>query len=165
MVEFREHTSLAAVWDGVQLVPAPEAARADATVWFSLPPDPDFPDTPPLWEGLIATPASSDSYVVRACPALFAGVAFGDQVRVVASAEGALVVTAIAASGGYDSARLWFAEGGCSWQEPTELLAKAGCVVDVYSERLVGVSWPEQSNVLTLLDRLEAEGSLQYATA
>ena len=83
----------------------------------------------------------------------------------VASAEGALVVTAIVASDGYNSARLWFAEGGGSWQEPTELLAKAGCVVEVYSERLVGASWPEQSNVLPLLDRLEAEGSLQYATA
>ena len=148
VAEFREHASLAAVWDGAQLVPAPEAAQADATVWFSLPPDPDFPDAPPLWEGLVATPASRDLYVVRACPALFAGVAFGDHVQVVASAEGALVVTAIVASGGYNSARLWLTEGGGSWQEPTELLAKAGCVVDVYSERLVGVSWPEQSNVL-----------------
>lgn len=164
VVEFREHASLAAVWDGVQLVPSPEAAAANATVWFSIPPDPDLPDAHPKWEGLIATPAPGDLYVVRACPALFGGVAFGDQVNVVASGEGALVVRSIVARGGYNSARLWFADGGDSWQKPTELLAKAGCVVDVYSERLVGLSWPKHTAVLAVLERLEAEGSLEYAT-
>lgn len=84
--------------------------------------------------------------------------------QVISSAEGALVVTTVVARGGYNSARLWFADGGDSWQESTEVLAKAGCVVDVYSERLVGVSWPEQSDVVSLLERLDAEGSLEYAT-
>ncbi|MFD6697762.1 MULTISPECIES: DUF4265 domain-containing protein [unclassified Microbacterium] len=165
MPEFREHASLAGMWDGSHLAPAPEAVSATATVWFPLPLDDALPDAPPIWEGLRATPVAADEYVVHACPALIARVAFGDRVQVMTSGEGALVVTAVVATGGYASARLWFADGGESWQKSTELLAQAGCIVDVYSDHLVGISWPTQSSALAILDRLEAQGTLQYATA
>lgn len=65
-----------------------------------------------------------------------------------------------AARSGYDSARLWFEEGGDTWREPTETLAAAGCVVDIYSEKLVGISWPASTDVLKSLERMEAEGLL-----
>jgi len=155
---------LACVWDGMRLVPAAEAKAAQATVWFTVPPEPDYPDAPMTWEALPASRLSDDTFAVCGCPALVSGIAFGDIVRVVASAEGALAVTEVVERGGYDSARLWFAEGGDSWRSPSETLAAAGCVVDVYSERLVGISWPASTDIHASLTRLEAEGFLEYAT-
>ena len=146
-------------------MPTPAAVVAEETVWFAVPPDPDFPDAPLMWEALNATRTSAGVYVLRACPVLFAGVAFGDTVRVIASGEGSSVVAEVVARGGYYSARLWFEEGGVTWREPTEALAAAGCVVDIYSERLVGISWPASADVLKSVERMEAEGLLVYATA
>ncbi|MFC9559601.1 DUF4265 domain-containing protein [Agromyces sp. NPDC056965] len=165
MTEFREHPSLASVWDGARLVPKSSAAAAEESVWFAVPPDPDFPDAPVLWEALNATRTSSDIYVLCGCPVLSAGVAFGDTVRVIASGERGLVVTEVVARGGFDSARLWFENGGVTWREPTEQLAAEGCIVDIYTERLVGISWPASTDVLETLKRMEAEGLLVYATA
>ncbi|WP_084003613.1 DUF4265 domain-containing protein [Agromyces aureus] len=164
MTEFREHPSLASVWDGTRLVPISAAIAAEESVWFAVPPDPDLPDAPVLWEALNASRTSADTFVVCGCPVLFPGVAFGDTVRVIASGEGALVVTEIVARGGYDSARLWFEDGGVSWLEPTEQLAAEGCIVDIYTERLVGISWPSSTDLPKTLKRMEAEELLVYAT-
>jgi hypothetical protein len=164
VTEFREHPSLACVWNGTRLVPAAEAKAAEATVWFTVPPARDFPEAPTTWEALPASRLSDDTFSVCGCPVLFSGVAFGDTVRAIASGEGALAVTEVVERGGYDSARLWFAKGGDSWRSPTETLATVGCVVDVYSERLVGISWPTSTDIHASLRRLEAEGLLEFAT-
>jgi hypothetical protein len=166
MDQYREHPSLARIWDGTRLAPAPDATAAESVVWFSVPSDPEAPQTSRTWEGLNARRIDGDVYAVCGSPALFAGIAFADRVHVVASLEGALVVTSIAGRGGYASARLWFERGGDTWRAPTEMLAQAGCVVDVFTERLVGISWPLASDgVMHTLERLESAGHLFYATA
>lgn len=134
-------------------------------MWFAVPPDPDLPDAPQYWEALNASQVSEDTFVIRGCPALFARVAFGDVVRAVASGEGAMVVTGIVERGGYDSARLRFGNGGDSWRAPTEALAADGCIVDVYSDKLVGIAWPIAYEIENSLERMESEGLLEYATA
>ncbi|MFG6490832.1 DUF4265 domain-containing protein [Microbacterium sp. P03] len=164
MTDFREHPSLASIWDGTRLIPAPDALAADAQVWFVLPPDAEI-EGAPIWEALNASKVAEDTFTVCGCPALFAQVAFGDTVRVASSDEGALVVTKVVARGGYRSARLWFEDGGESWRQPSETLAAEGCVVDVYSEKLVGISWRDSNDLTLALERLEAEGVLVYATA
>lgn len=147
------------------MVPAFEATEAQSVVWFGVPPDPELPQAFSLWEGLNATHVDGDVYRICASPALFAGVAFADHVDTVRSLEGALVVTSIAGRGGYLSARLWFEHGGDTWRVPTEALAQAGCVIDVFSERLVGISWPASvDSVIHALERFESEGRLVYAT-
>jgi hypothetical protein len=164
--QYRQHPSKACVWNGEELVPAVEASAAESVVWFAVPPDPDSPRDYAVWEALNATQVDDDVYRLCASPALFAQVAFGDSVDVIRSGEGALVVTSIAGRGGYSSARLWFGEGGGTWRAPTEQLAAAGCVVDVYSEHLVGVSWPATlEGVPNTLELMEREGVLVYATA
>lgn len=155
---------MASVWAGSRLVPSPAALAAEEVVWFVVPPDPDLPDAPLMWEALRATRTSADTFALCGCPALFGGVAFGDRVRAIGSGEGALVVTEVVARSGYDSARLWFEAGGVTWREPVEKLAATGCIVDVYSERLVGVSWPDSSDALATLEQMEADGVLMYAT-
>ncbi|MCD2444353.1 DUF4265 domain-containing protein [Agromyces sp. SYSU K20354] len=166
MDQFREHPSKACVWDGTQLVPVADATAAESVVWFVLPPDPDMPRDYAVWEALNATQVEHDVYRLCASPALFARVAFGDRVDVIRSGEGALVVTSIAGRGGYTSARLWFEDGGDTWRLPVESLAQAGCVVDIYSERLVGISWPSAlDEIIPSLERMESEGVLIYATA
>jgi hypothetical protein len=147
------------------LVPAPEAEAADATVWFSVPPDPELRDAQLTWEALNASTLTDGTFVVRGCSALFAGVAYGDTVRAVSSAEGAHVVTGILDRGGFDSARVWFENGGNSWRAPVEALATAGAVVDVYSENLAGLSWPCSIDLHATLERMESRGLLIYATA
>lgn len=164
MNEYREHPSLAVVWNGERLTPAPEAAAAESTVWFAVPPEPDASQGPQYWEALNASRISDDTLVVRGCPALFGQVAFGDVVRVVASSENVWVVTEIVERGGFESARLWF-PGGDSWRAPSEALAAAGCVIDVYSEKLVGIAWPTRDDMRKTLESMEAEGILEYATA
>ncbi|MDR6906085.1 hypothetical protein J2X63_001771 [Agromyces sp. 3263] len=166
MDQYRQHPSKACVWNGEELVPAAEASAAESVVWFVVPPDPDIPRDYAVWEALNAAQVEGDVYRVWASPALFAQVAFGDSVDVIQSGEGALVVTSIAARGGYSSARLWFEEGGGTWRAPVEQLAAAGCVVDVYSEHLIGVSWPATlERVSNALELMEREGVLVYATA
>lgn len=164
--EYRQHPSKACVWNGEALVPAAEASAAESVVWFGVPPDSDIPREYAVWEALNATQLDDDVYRVCASPALFPHVAFGDSVDVIRSGEGALVVTSIAARGGYLSARLRFEEGGDGWRAPVEQLAEAGCVVDVYSEHLVGISWLAAiERVPDALERMEREGILAYATA
>ena len=166
MDQYRQHPSKACVWDGEELAPAAEASAAESVVWFGVPPDPDLPRDYTVWEALNATHVDGGVYRVCASPALFAHVAFGDYVDVTRSGDGALVVTSIAARGGYSSARLWFEEGGDAWRAPVEQLAEAGCVVDLYSEHLVGVSWPSTlEHVPDALERMERDGVLAYATA
>ena len=166
MDQYRQHPAQACVWDGAQLVPAAEASAAASVVWFGVPLDPDLPRDHSVWEALNATMVDDDVYRLCASAALFGQVAFGDSVNVIRSAEGALVVTSIAARGGYSSARLWFEDGGDAWRIPVQRLARIGCVVDVYSDRLVGLSWPSSlDSVITSLGRMEREGVLAYATA
>lgn len=139
---------------------------AESVVWFGVPQDLDRPRDSAVWEALNATQVDENVYRVCASPALFAHVAFGDSVDVIRSGEGALVVTSIAARGGYSSARLWFEEGGDAWRAPVEQLAEAGCVVDVYSEHMVGISWLSTlEHVPDALELMEREGVLAYATA
>lgn len=159
------HPSLAAVWNGSALIPEPEAESADAEVWFAVPPDSDIPGAPPRWEALKASSISDDAYVVRGCPALLSGVVFGDTVRVIRSAEGALVVTELLERSGLEGARLWFENGGDSWRRPTESLAARGAVVDVYSPKLVGICWAPATGLEDTLRQMEADGVLVYATS
>lgn len=164
MAEFREHPSLACVWDGARLAPSPDAAEADVTVWFALPPVPEASADEQVWEALRASSAGDGLYVVRGCSVLFSGVSFGDVVRAIPSAEGALAVTEIVERRGFESARVWFEDGEDSWRVPTEELAAMGAIVDVYTEKLVGISWPGSIDLGSRLRQLEGERRLAFAT-
>ena len=124
-------------WDGSQLVPVPESAAATVEVWATTP-----TDSGTLWEALNATIVTEDSARIWAVPMFVHGLHYGDTVSVIASAEGPLVATGIVERGGYATFRVWLGEEECraTWRTVAEAYAQRGCIVDVWSERLLALS-------------------------
>lgn len=118
----------------------PESAAATIEVWATMP-----WDSGTLWEALNATMITDDSARICAVPMFLYGLHYGDTVSVMASAEGPLVVTKIVGRGGYATFRVWLGEEECraTWRNVAETYAERGCVVDVWSERLLALSCDE----------------------
>ena len=99
MAEFEEHPSKAAARRYGGFVVLPDAEAEDCTIWFRLEPD---ADSDMRWEGLLGRRLSDDRARVCAVPFWVYDLNLGDEVRIVTSAEGALIATeSIHDSGNY----------------------------------------------------------------
>jgi hypothetical protein len=105
---YRRHSSKAREWSGQELVPSRLADEADSEVWFALPRDGEGDQ---VWEALSGRLTCAGLVELRAVPALAygVGVAFGDHVSVIRSAEGSLVVDEIHERSSFATFRIWLA--------------------------------------------------------
>ena len=124
----------------MELAPVPESAAATVEVWATTP-----TESGTLWDALNATMVTQDSARIWAVPVFLYGLHYGDTVGVIASGEGALVVTDIVERRGYGTFRVWLGDDGCrvTWQTVAETYARRGCIVDVWGERLLALSCVE----------------------
>ena len=140
MSRYVEHPSKAARWRDGGFEVLPEAAAASETVWISLPPDEDGA----VWEGLLAVPSAPGRAVLAAVPVFAYDLNLGDEVEVVATAEGPLVAVRPVWDAGRFTFRVLFPDaddpGDRSWVALQQDLEPYGCWFDVYSRQLVGVS-------------------------
>jgi hypothetical protein len=84
--EYKHHPSPTGLLIAGQLVPVPESVAATETVWFALPSE--VGETQ-VWEGLAAEKTETkDRVKLRAVPLFAFDVNYGDEISVVASAEG-----------------------------------------------------------------------------
>lgn len=167
-MRFLEHPTRASRWRASDFEVLPEAASAELTVWFSLPPD---THTERTWEGLLAHESLPGHAVIAAVPAYAYGVNLGDEVAVVASAEGGLVATSIARDAGQYTFRVMFSEHADSgdderWRRLQQDLEQYGCWFDVMSPRFVAISADPvvAQDVADWLYALQAAGDLHYET-
>ncbi|MFF8185975.1 DUF4265 domain-containing protein [Microbacterium sp. NPDC016588] len=144
-------------WNGRELAPVSESAAADIEVWATMP-----TDSGTLWEALNATMITHDSARIWAIPMFLYGLHYGDTVSVIPSAEGPLVVTEIVGRSGYVTFRVWLGEEGCraTWRSVAETYAERGCIVDVWSERLLALSC-EEHRALDIQSHLSRESVAQ----
>ncbi|MCS5732310.1 DUF4265 domain-containing protein [Herbiconiux daphne] len=155
---YRRHASKTAEWSGRELVPSPLAAESDSEVWFALPREGEGDQ---IWEALNGRLTETGLVEVRAAPALAYGVAFGDRVSVIRSAEGPLLVNEICERGSFGAFRIWLGEDealAARWKSVAEKYAELGCLIDVYSEKLVALACP-QDRVTSVRDALESQAS------
>lgn len=167
MARYLQHPSLAACWNGKTLEPFPDAIAAELTVWFALPPNDSEAATDGAWEGLLATAVADDTVRLCAVPAHLQDVNFGDEVKVIRSAEEALVATSIGNRSDQWTYRIFLPDGsGDVWLPIAEFYAKAGCLVDVVSPRLIALSCCRDiaQAVADLLLRDQDAGRFVYET-
>jgi len=139
--QYVEHPSRAGRWRDGSFEVHPHAATATETVWISLPPD---PDGDAVWEGLLAVTPQPDLAVIAAVPAFAYDLNLGDEVEVVASAEGPLIAVRPVHDAGRFTFRVLFPDAvdpeDRSWVALQQDLEPFGCWFDVYSPQLVAVS-------------------------
>lgn len=132
------HPSRPARWSGAELVPA-QSARSDETeVWAGC-----VDDDTTIWEAFIATPIDDEDTVrLDSVPAYAYGLNYGDTVEYVASAEGPLVISRLARSGGQATFRIWLGSyvDPSRWRAIAESYARRGCIVDVVTTSLIALS-------------------------
>ena len=151
---YRRHSSKTGQWVEDRLQPSRLAIEADAEVWFALPRDGNEDQ---VWEALNGRIIGADLVELRAVPALAYGVGFGDKVTVIPSAEGFLVVNGVGERSRFTTFRIWLGEEtpqSVTWQQATERFAQLGCLVDVYSEKLIALAC-EAQNVDAVCGELE----------
>ncbi|MDQ0648286.1 hypothetical protein QFZ53_002482 [Microbacterium natoriense] len=154
----RRHPAIAGEWSGRELVPSRLAAEADTEVWLALPPEGSGEQ---MWEALNGLFVGPGIVEIRAVPALAYDVAFGDRVSIVRSAEGSPVVNGIHERGPFGTFRLWLGESvnlTSSWRSVAEKYAELGCLVDVYSEKLIAIACPG-NRAVRIREILEAQAS------
>ena len=167
MPHYVEHPSRAGRWRDGALETLPEAGTATQTVWISLPPG---PDGEPVWEGLLAVTPQPDLAVIAAVPAFAYDLNLGDEVEVVASAEGPLVAVRPLHDAGRFTFRVLFPDAvdpdDRSWLTLQQDLEPFGCWCDVYSPQLVAVSAePDVAQaVADFLDDQQRTGRWVYET-
>jgi hypothetical protein len=166
-VSYLEHPSKASRWRDGAFEVLPEAAVATDTVWFALPPGEDGET---VWEGLLATLPAPDRAVIAAVPVFAYDLHLGDEVEVVASAEGPLVGVRPVRDAGRFTFRVLFFDvhdpADAIWPALQQALEPFGCWFDVYSHRLVAVSVePDVAQaVAVFLADGERAGRWQYET-
>ena len=157
-----KHPSPTGHWVNGTLVPHPETADADTTVWFALP----LEDGQQLWEGMAAASQADGSFVVRAVPLFAYGLNYGDRVTAIPSAEGPLVATGVVEDGRHFTFRVALHDGGATVEEVVRTYGSLGCLVEGWSHALVGLSC-EESIAQVVADRLadeERQDRLAYET-
>ena len=159
---YRQHPAPTGQFVDGSLRPVAAATSADALVWFPLAEE----NGECVWEGLAATSEPDGWFVVRAVPLFAYNVNFGDKVTAMASAEGGLVATGIVEDGGNFTFRVALHEGGVALREVVEQFGSLGCLIEGWSESLLGLGCPPSlaQTVADLLDEAEARGALQYET-
>jgi hypothetical protein len=113
---------------------------ANTTVWLALPTESDDVQ---VWEGLAANRLTGDDrFEVRAIPFFAYDVNYGDELSVVASAEGLLVATGVTKDGGNYTFRVWLPASATdrAVQEVASEFGHLGCLIEPYSTRLIGLS-------------------------
>lgn len=149
---YLEHPSATGQWVNGALVPYPEAVNADTTVWFALPLD----EGQQLWEGLAAESQADGSFLVRGVPLFAYGLNYGDRVAAVPSAEGPLVATQILQGARCFTFRVALHKGGATVPEVVRTYGSLGCLIEGWSDALVGLSC-EESLTQVVADRLAAD--------
>jgi len=159
---YRSHPSPTGEMRDGQLTAVPEAAEADTTVWFALPPENDRT----VWEGLAAQSSGPGEAIIRAIPLFAYGLGYGDRVSVTPSAEGPLVATGILATGDHYAFRVWLKDGTASLDDVLHEYGEMGCYIEVYSQDLVGLSCRSAAarRIAEALDAAKAAGRLEYET-
>lgn len=149
----------------------PEASAAEQTVWFAVDPGDSEDHEDAVWEGLLTQRSAPDRAVVAAVPVFAYDVNLGDEVEVVASAEGPLVATRVVRDAGRFTFRVLFPvleqpEGDERWRELQLDLEPYGCWFDVYSPRSVAISAEPgvARAVADFLSEAERAGRFQYET-
>lgn len=140
---YRRHPSNAGEWRDGRLEPSSLATEADSEVWFALPKDGDEDQ---IWEAINGL-TIDDHVELRGVPALAYDVRFGDKVSVIRSGEDSLVVDGIRERSSFATFRIWLGEDlppSATWELFAETFAQLGCLVDVYSTRLIALASPEQ---------------------
>jgi hypothetical protein len=163
-VTHHEHPSRATRWSGGRVVGLPPELSPDCTVWFALEPE---EDGSPTWEGLPAQRLSQDTAVVRGVPLYAYGLAFGDVVATLASAEGPLVASRVLRRSDEVTFRvLGSGDGDRTHLELMQALEPLGCWFDVSTPRFLAISaGPEvAARVAAHLDEGEARGRWEYET-
>ncbi|TYP82898.1 DUF4265 domain-containing protein [Blastococcus xanthinilyticus] len=151
--------------DGVVEV-HPESATAAQTVWVAVYPG---GEDEVAWEGLRAHPSGEGRAVVAAVPVFAYDLHLGDEVEVVATAEGPLVAVRPLLDAGRHTYRVWFPdwpdlERDERGRELQVELARFGCWFDVYSPHLVAISAEPDvaAAVADHLDEAERAGRFIY---
>ena len=155
-----------------QLVPVPESVAATETVWLVLPIATRFRlklRKDRVWEGLAAeTTEAKDRVKLRAVPLFAYDVNYGDELSVVTSAEGSLVATGITKDAGNYTFRVWTHEnaGGDAFRDVVTRFGALGCLIEGYSDRLIGLSCsPENAqDVADALEMAGQDGRFTYET-
>jgi hypothetical protein len=138
---------------------------ANETVWFALPRESGEDQ---VWEGLRAYRADGvDRAQIRAVHLFVYDLNYGDEVTIMASAEGALVATGVVSDGGHHTYRIWRedADADALRQMVTEF-GQLGCYIEAYTERLTGLSC-ERDAAQAVADALltgEKAGRFVYET-
>jgi len=164
--QYKQHPSPTGHLIDGQLVPVSESVAATETVWFALPSEAEEVQ---VWEGLAAeTTEVKDRVKLRAVPLFAYDVNYGDEIAVVASAEGPLVATGITRDAGNYTFRAWMREdaGDAALRDVVTVVGALGCLIEGYSARLIGLSCsPENAQrVADTLAVAEQEGRLTYET-
>ena len=142
MSSFLEHPGTVARLRGRTVEEHPDAAAATETVWVAVYP---AGDKEAAWEGLRARPSGEGRAVLAAVPVFAYDLNLGDEVEVVATAEGPLVAVRRLHDAGAATFRVWFPdwpdlERDDRVAELQRELARFGCWFDVWSPSLVAVS-------------------------
>lgn len=166
-----EHPSRVARWRSGAFELLPEASTADQTVWFAVHPGSPEDHEDAVWEGLLTQSSGSERAVVAAVPAFAYDVNLGDEVEVVASAEGPLVATRVVRDAGQFTFRVLFPPiepdaDDERWRDLQMDLEPYGCWFDVYSRTFLAISAePGVAQAIAgLLADAEHAGRLQYET-
>jgi hypothetical protein len=165
---YLEHPSKVGRWRDGGFEMLPESAAATETVWFSIEPDENGDR---VWEGLLALTPEPGRAVIAAVPVFAYDVHLGDEVEVVASAEGPLVALRPLRDAGRHTFRVLLGDEGLAaptrgWVRLQQDLEPYGCWFDVHSPRLVAVSAePDVArSVAEFLADEERAGRWQYET-
>ncbi|GEM_PF-6640945 len=135
--QYLEHPSKASRYQARTFIVHPEARVEDCTVWAPLDKAPDGVER---WEGLVGIRLALDKVRVCAVPVFADDLNLGDEVKVVGSAQGALVVTRVSDDAGNYTFRVYFEDGerdDTLWREILRELEPMECWFDVYSPSLL----------------------------
>ena len=164
MREYEEHPSKPASWRAGQMVVLPQTDCDACTVWASAERD---TDGALRWEGLLARRLGADRAQICSVPFWLYGLNLGDEAALIASEEGAAVITGVKRDAGNYTFRVIFENAIADdqrWREVMIDLEHFGCWFDVRSPSYVALSAPHthgQAVANYLLDR-EQRGELRY---
>lgn len=163
MDEYRLHPSLVTHWHDGLLVPWPESAAADETVWFAMP---EEEDCVTYREGLNGKIESDGSITVLGVPTYAYDLDFGDRVTAVRSTERPFVATGMVQRSGNCTYSFLSTDAGdeTGWYPLAQEFTTLGCLVDVLTPRFTALSCaPNVSRAVTdRLAQLHQDGLLEY---
>lgn len=122
-----------------------------------------------VWEGLSAARTEvTDRLRLLAVPLFAYDLNYGDEISVMRSGEGALVATGVTKDAGNYTFRVWMPEASdvSALREVVDRFGRLGCLIEGYSDRLVGLSCgPDNAQqVADALQLGESEGRFLYET-